>query len=44
MALETSTGELLRVSGLTASVDEKEILHGIDLSVAQGETHVLHGP
>ena len=32
MALETSTGELLRVSGLTASVDEKEILHGIDLS------------
>ena len=44
MALETSTGELLRVSGLTASVDEKEILHGIDLSVAQGETHVLMGP
>ena len=29
MALETSTGELLRVSGLTASVDEKEILHGM---------------
>ena len=44
MALETSTGELLRVSGLTASVDEKEILHGIDLSVAQGEAHVLMGP
>ena len=44
MALETSTGELLRVNGLTASVDEKEILHGIDLSVAQGETHVLMGP
>ena len=44
MALVTSTGELLHVSGLTASVDEKEILHGIDLSVAQGETHVLMGP
>ena len=35
---------LLSVRNLTASADEKEILHGIDLDVAAGETHVLMGP
>ena len=35
---------LLSVRGLTASVDEKEILHGVDLDVAAGEVHVLMGP
>ena len=35
---------LLSIHGLTASVDEKEILHDIDLAVAAGETHVLMGP
>lgn len=35
---------LLSVSDLTASVDEKTILHGIDLAVNAGETHVLMGP
>ncbi|MDO4437055.1 MAG: Fe-S cluster assembly ATPase SufC [Coriobacteriaceae bacterium] len=35
---------LLSIAGLTASVDEKTILHGIDLDVAAGETHVLMGP
>lgn len=35
---------LLSVSKLTASVDAKTILHGIDLDVAAGETHVLMGP
>ena len=35
---------LLQVRGLTASADEKEILHGINLDVAAGETHVLMGP
>ena len=35
---------LLNIEHLTASVDEKAILHGIDLSVASGETHVLMGP
>lgn len=39
-----STSPLLQVSDLTASVDEKTILHGIDLSVRAGETHVLMGP
>ena len=36
--------ELLKVSGLFASVDGKEILHGIDLSVKSNETHVIMGP
>ncbi|OUO21801.1 Fe-S cluster assembly ATPase SufC [Collinsella sp. An307] len=35
---------LLSVQGLSAAVDEKEILHGIDLAVDAGETHVLMGP
>ena len=39
-----TAGPLLQVRGLTASADEKEILHGIDLDVAAGETHVLMGP
>ena len=39
-----STNPLLSISNLTASVDEKTILHGIDLDVAPGETHVLMGP
>lgn len=39
-----SATPLLNIAGLTASVDEKTILHGIDLTVAAGETHVLMGP
>ena len=39
-----STDALLSVSDLTASVDEKTILHGVNLQVAAGETHVLMGP
>ncbi len=35
---------LLHVSNLTASVDEKTILHQVDLDVKPGETHVLMGP
>ena len=35
---------LLSVQGLTASVDVKTILHGIDLNIPAGETHVLMGP
>lgn len=37
-------GELLRVSGLSARVGEKPILHDIDLLVGEGETHVIMGP
>jgi len=35
---------LLKVSNLTVNVGEKEILHGVDLEVKPGETHVLMGP
>lgn len=35
---------LLSVAHLTASVDEKTILHNVDLTVAAGETHVIMGP
>lgn len=40
----TDAKPLLAVQGLTVSVDEKPILHGIDLSVGAGETHVIMGP
>ena len=36
--------ELLKVSDLHVSVEGREILHGIDLSVGAGEAHVLMGP
>lgn len=36
--------ELLCVKGLHAAVEGQEILHGIDLSVERGETHVIMGP
>ena len=35
---------LLEVSGLRVSAGEKEILHGVDLTVDKDETHVLMGP
>lgn len=39
-----SANPLLSIEGLTASVDEKTILHNVSLNVAAGETHVLMGP
>lgn len=42
--MTTTADSLLSVRGLTASVDEKTILHGVNLNVAAGETHVLMGP
>ncbi len=36
--------ELLKVKDLTVRVEEKELLHGVDLSVNAGEVHVLMGP
>lgn len=39
-----SANPLLSIEGLTASVDEKTILHNVNLNVAVGETHVLMGP
>ena len=38
------TTPLLAIDGLTASVDEKSILHDIHLDIPAGETHVLMGP
>ena len=35
---------LLEVNGLHVSAGEKEILHGVDLTVGKDETHVLMGP
>ncbi|MCR5675380.1 MAG: Fe-S cluster assembly ATPase SufC [Lachnospiraceae bacterium] len=35
---------LLEVRDLSVAVDEKQILHHIDLTVGAGETHVLMGP
>ena len=35
---------LLEVSGLHVSAGEKEILHGVDLTVGKDETHVFMGP
>lgn len=35
---------LLDVEGLSVSVEEKEILHNVNLHIKKGETHVLMGP
>lgn len=35
---------LLRCCGLSAAVEEKAILHEVNLEVAQGQVHVLMGP
>ncbi|MCD7957846.1 MAG: Fe-S cluster assembly ATPase SufC [Lachnospiraceae bacterium] len=36
--------QLLQVTSLSVRVEEKEILHGVDLKIGKGETHVLMGP
>lgn len=36
--------ELLKIKGLCAGVEEKEILKGIDLEINKGEIHVIMGP
>lgn len=38
------SASLLKVDQLVVRVEEKEILHGIDLEIGKGETHVLMGP
>ena len=42
--MSDTTNALLRVGGLSAGTEDKQILHNIDLTVAAGETHVLMGP
>ena len=36
--------KLVEIKDLTVSVEEKEILHNINLEIMKGETHVLMGP
>ena len=36
--------ELLKITDLRVSAEEKEILHGVDLEINNGETHVIMGP
>ncbi len=44
MERKEMTKPILQIQGLTASVEEKEILHQVDLQIKKGETHVLMGP
>ena len=34
---------LLTVKDLTVNVEEKEIMHGVNLTIGNGETHVVLG-
>lgn len=36
--------ELLRIENLSVRIPEKELLHGVSMTVGSGETHVLMGP
>ena len=36
--------ELLKITDLRVSAEDKEILHGADLTINEGETHVIMGP
>ena len=36
--------KVLEVNQIKANIEEKEILHGVDLIVGAGEVHVLMGP
>ncbi|MGH7622360.1 MAG: Fe-S cluster assembly ATPase SufC [Gemmatimonadaceae bacterium] len=36
--------ELLKIEGLTVSVERKQILNGVDLTVNRGEVHAIMGP
>ena len=35
--------ELLKIEGLTAAAEDTELLHGVSLSINEGETHVVMG-
>jgi Fe-S cluster assembly ATP-binding protein len=44
MSQQSSGPALLEVRGLTARIDDKEILKGLDLTVRAGEVHAIMGP
>jgi Fe-S cluster assembly ATP-binding protein len=44
MQRNDTMSELLRIEDLTAGAPDKELLHGVTLSIGTGETHVLMGP
>ena len=35
---------MLEIRGLSAAIEDKQILHGIDLTVPQGQVHAVMGP
>ena len=35
---------MLEIKDLVVAVEDKEILHGVNLTIRTGETHVLFGP
>ena len=37
-------GDMLEIKQLSVAVEDREILHDINLSIGMGETHVLFGP
>jgi Fe-S cluster assembly ATP-binding protein len=37
-------GYMLELKGLSVAIEDREILHDINLTIGQGETHVLFGP
>ncbi len=39
-----SSSGLLQIKDLSVKVEDKEILHNVDLNLNKGETHVLMGP
>ena len=39
-----SDKKLLEVKNLYVDVEDKQILHGVNLEIGKGETHVLMGP
>jgi Fe-S cluster assembly ATP-binding protein len=44
MSQQSNGAALLEVHGLTARIDDKEILKGLDLTVKPGEVHAIMGP
>jgi Fe-S cluster assembly ATP-binding protein len=37
-------GYMLELKGLSVAIEDREILHDINLTIGQGETHALFGP